>query len=217
MVIAPFNIRRCETRDVDAAYDVCLRTGDNGEDASHAFDDPKALGHIYVGPYLKLEPQLAFVLEDQQGVCGYALGALDSKPFYDAYLNQWLPEIRQRHPEPTCDPTQWTRTQKVYSDYYHPEIFMPEPYNQYPSHLHIDLLPHARGRGLGREMMNVLLAELTAKGTPGVHLGMGATNLRAERFYKKLGFHELARLSDVLYLGKTLSSYGDQVRRGPAE
>src|SRR5437870_3775842 len=150
---------RCEPRDVDAAYDVCLRTGDNGEDASHTFDDPKALGHIFVGPYVRLEPQLAFVLEDRQGVCGYALGALDSKRFYDAYLNQWLPEIRLRHPEPTGDPARWTRTQKVYFEYYHPEIFMPEPYNQYPSHLHIDLLPRARGRGLGREMMKVLLAE----------------------------------------------------------
>ena len=204
MVTAPFNIRLCEPRDVDAAYDVCLRTGDDGEDASHAFDDLKALGHIYVGPYLQLEPRLAFVLEDPQGVCGYALGALDSKTFYDGYLNQWLPEIRQRHPEPTGDSARWSRTQKLYSDYYHPEIFLPEPYHRYPSHLHIDLLPHARGRGLGREMMNVLLAELTAKGSPGVHLGMGATNARAERFYRKLDFHELARVRDVLYLGKTL-------------
>jgi hypothetical protein len=64
MVIAPFNIRRCEPRDVDGTYDVCLRTGNDGEDASQAFDDPKALGHIYVGLYLQLEPQLAFVLED---------------------------------------------------------------------------------------------------------------------------------------------------------
>jgi ribosomal protein S18 acetylase RimI-like enzyme len=206
MGIAPLNIRRCEPRDVDAAYEVCLRTGDDGEDASHAFDNPKALGHIYVGPYLKLEPQLAFVLEDPQGVCGYALGALDSKTFYNSYLNQWLPEIRQRHPEPAGDPARWTRTQKVYFDYYHPEIFMPEPYNQYPSHLHIDLLPHARGRGLGRALMNVLLADLAAKGSPGVHLGMGAANARAERFYRKIGFHELARVGEVLYLGKTLPS-----------
>ena len=206
MVIAPFNIRRCEPRDVDAAYNVCLRTGEDGEDASYAFDDPKALGHIFVGPYLQLEPQLAFVLEDPQGVCGYALGALDSKKFYDAYLNQWLPKIRERHPEPTGDPAQWTRTQKLYSDYYHPEIFMPEPCNQYPSHLHIDLLPHARGRGLGREMMNVLLAELASKGSPGVHLGMGVANVRAEQFYKKLGFHELVRVGDVLYLGKKMAA-----------
>ena len=206
MVIDPFNIRRCEPRDLDAVYDVCLRTGDNGEDASHAFDDPKALGHIYVGPYMRLEPHLAFLLEDPQGVCGYALGALDSKSFYDAYLNHWLPDIRLRHREPTGDPARWTRTQRVYFDYYHPEIFMPEPYNQYPSHLHIDLLPRARGRGLGRKMMDVLMTEMTAKGSPGVHLGMGVTNARAERFYRKLGFHELARVSDVLYLGQRFAA-----------
>jgi hypothetical protein len=40
----------------------------------------------------------------------------------------------------------------------------------------------------------------------GTHLGMGATNARAERFYKNLGFHELARFSDVLYLGKRMAA-----------
>ena len=53
-------------------------------------------------------------------------------------------------------------------------------------------------------MVRVFLAELVAKGSPGVHLGMGATNARAERFYKKLGFTELARAGGVLYLGKRL-------------
>jgi len=205
MAIAPFNIRRCEPRDEVGAYDVCLRTGDNGDDASHAFDDPKALGHIYVGPYLKLEPDLAFVLEDPQGVCGYALGALDSKKFYAAHRTRWLPELRQRCAEPAGDPRQWTRTQKVYFEYYHPDIFLPDPYEPYPSHLHIDLLPRAQGRGLGKEMMKVLLAELAARGSPGVHLGMGATNARAERFYRRLGFRELARVNDVLYLGKRIT------------
>jgi len=53
-------------------------------------------------------------------------------------------------------------------------------------------------------MVKALLGELVAKSSPGVHLGMGVTNARAERFYKKLGFHELARVSDTLYLGKRL-------------
>ena len=204
MVPAPFNVRRCAPRDEDAVYEVCLRTGDNGQDATHLFDDPRALGHIFVGPYMKLEPELALVLEDPQGVCGYALGALDSKKFYDAYRNRWLPEIQKRHPEPAGDRSKWTRTQSVYYEYYHPDIFLPVAYDQYPSHLHIDLLPRAQGRGLGRELMSGLLAELTARDSPGVHLGMGATNARAERFYKKLGFHELARVRGALYLGKRL-------------
>jgi ribosomal protein S18 acetylase RimI-like enzyme len=204
MIPAPFRIRRAESRDVDAAYEVCLRTGDDGRDAAHLFDDPKVLGHIFVGPYLKLEPELAFVLEDDLGVCGYALGALDSRRFYDAYVTRWLPEIRRQYPEPCGDPARWTRTQKVVYEYYHPDIFLPEPYDLCPSHLHIDLLTRAQGRGLGKEMMQVLLAALTDRRSPGVHLGMGATNARAEHFYRKLGFHELARVKDVLYLGKKL-------------
>jgi ribosomal protein S18 acetylase RimI-like enzyme len=204
MIPAPFRIRPAEACDVDAAYEVCLRTGDDGRDAAHLFDDPKVLGHIFVGPYLKLEPELALVLEDGLGVCGYALGALDSRRFYDAYVAQWLPEIRRQYPAPGGDPARWTRTQKVVYEYHHPDIFLPEPYAEYPSHLHIDLLARAQGRGLGKEMMQVLLDVLIAKRSAGVHLGMGATNARAEHFYKKLGFHELARVKDVLYLGKTL-------------
>lgn len=202
--IAEFTIRRCEPRDWDAVYEVCLRTGDDGKDGTHLFDDPKALGHIYVGPYMKLEPELAFVLEDGQGVCGYVLGAFDSKKFYACYLNEWLPGIRRNYSEPTGDPAQWSHTQRACWQYYHPEIFWPEPYEDYPSHLHIDLLPRAQGRRLGGEMMRLLLAALIERGSIGTHLAMALSNARAERFYKKLGFHELARRSEALYLGKQL-------------
>jgi ribosomal protein S18 acetylase RimI-like enzyme len=202
--IAEFTIRRCQPRDEDAVYEVCLRTGDDGNDATPLFDDPKALGHIYVGPYMKLEPDLAFVLEDAQGICGYVLGALDSKKFYTTYLSDWLPNIRRRYAEPTGDPQQWTLTQRICALYYHPEIFWPEPYAEYPSHLHIDLLPRAQGRGVGREMMRVLLAALVERVSTGTHLAMALSNARAERFYKKLGFHELARRPEALYLGKRL-------------
>jgi ribosomal protein S18 acetylase RimI-like enzyme len=202
--IAEFVVRRCQPRDWDAVYEVCLCTGDDGKEATHLFDDPKVLGHVYVGPYMKLEPELAFVLEDGPGVCGYVLGALDSKKFYGGYLDEWLPGIRRQYPKPSGDPAQWSLTQRVCAQYYQPEIFWPEPYEDYPSHLHIDLLPRAQGRGLGREMMRVLLGELVARGSTGAHLAMALSNARAERFYKKLGFHELARRSDALYLGKRL-------------
>ena len=204
MALGDFKIRRCEPRDETAVYRVCLETGDNGKSAAHLYDDPFALGHIFVGPYMRLVPDLAFVLEDSQGICGYVLGALDSKNFYDAYLTRWLPEIHRTHPEPTGDSSTWTQTQRVCHEYYHPDIWLPDPYADYPAHLHIDLMSRAQGHGLGGEMMKVLMSALIAKGSPGVHLGMGATNARAEHFYKKLGFHELARVGDVLYLGKKL-------------
>ncbi|HUL51165.1 MAG TPA: GNAT family N-acetyltransferase, partial [Candidatus Nitrosotalea sp.] len=99
----------------------------------------------------------------------------------------------------------WTATQKIYFQYYHPDVFCPEPYAQYPSHLHIDLLPRAQGRALGVQMVNRLLDQLIARGSPGVHLGMWAANTRAERFYRKLGFQELTRVGESLYLGRKLA------------
>ena len=65
---------------------MCLKTGDHGRDGESVYrDDPDALGRIYVGPYLMFEQELSLILEDDEGICGYALGAFDSRVFYDRY------------------------------------------------------------------------------------------------------------------------------------
>jgi ribosomal protein S18 acetylase RimI-like enzyme len=202
----PFQLRRAAPGDRDAAYAVCLQTGRDGQDATALYQDPRALGHLFVGPYLALEPELAFVLEDPVGVCGYVLGALDSRRFYRAYLDRWLPELRPDHPAPTGDPASWTLTERLYHEYHHPDVYWPEPHATYPSHLHIDLLPRAQGRGWGRRMVERLLHELAARGSPGVHLGVGEVNARAVAFYHKLGFERLTQRRDVLYLVRRLSA-----------
>ena len=199
-----FRIRRAEPRDRDAAYAVCLQTGDSGRDATHLHQDPHALGHVYVGAYLQFQPDLAFVLEDASGVCGYTLGALDSRAFYARYEREWLPPLRAGQPAPTGDRAHWSRDQHLWHLYHHPEIHFPEPYADYPSHLHIDLLPRAQGRGLGRAMMHELLAALVRQGSVGTHLAMAIDNDRAARFYTALGFKELERTADTRYFGRRL-------------
>ena len=200
-----FRIRQGELGDRESAYAVCLQTGDDGRDATAFYEDPAALGRIFVGPYFAFAPELTFVLEDEQGVCGYVMGALDSKEFYQAYLEHWVPALQRQFPAPTGDPAGWSRTQRIYHDYHHPDVYSPEPYELYPSHLHIDLLPRAQGHGWGRRMMEHLMEALRTRGSPGVHLGVGQVNERAIGFYRKLGFAELARARDVLYLGRRLS------------
>jgi ribosomal protein S18 acetylase RimI-like enzyme len=96
----------------------------------------------------------------------------------------------------------------VHSWYHQPDYFCPEPYEQFPSHLHIDLLPRAQGKGYGRKMIEQLLTALKERGSPGVHLGVSGRNRTACLFYQHLGFAELTRGgagdSEVIYLGKTL-------------
>ncbi len=188
---------------------MCLKTGDHGRDGELFYrEDPDALGRVYVGPYLAFELELSLVLEDRGGICGYALGALDSRRFYARYETEWRPRLCAGYPAPNEDPRQWTRVDEAYHAYHHPDYFCPEPYAAYPSHLHIDLLPRAQGRGYGRRMIEQLMQQLRRRGSPGVHLCMSALNAPAYGFYQRLGFRELVRRGAAndacIYMGKSL-------------
>ncbi len=179
-------IRPARPSDQPAAYYVCLKTGDHGKDGEPLYrEDPDALGRIFVGPY-------------------YAFGAFDSRKFYAWYEAEWRPDLCAQFPEPKGDPKQWTRVQHVYSWYHHPDYFCPEPYAKYPSHLHIDLLERARGRGYGRRMMEQVMGKLRQRSSPGAHLGVSVLNQPAFDFYGRLEFRELVRQDDVIYMGKSL-------------
>ena len=172
-------------------------------------DDPDALGRIFVGPYLTFEPNLSLMLEDEEGICGYALGALDSHVFYERYEAEWRRHLCDRFAAPMGTPEHWTPVQHVHHLYHHPDYFCPEPYEAYPSHLHIDLLPRAQGRGHGRRMIEQVMNMMRSRGSPGTHLGVSALNSRARGFYAHLGFRELTRTgsgeSECVYMGMVLS------------
>jgi GNAT superfamily N-acetyltransferase len=204
--VSDFTIRPAQPGDESGAYYVCLKTGDHGQDGEPYYrEDPDALGRIYVGPYLALEPELSLILDDVNGICGYAFGAFDSRDFYARYDAEWRPNLSERFPDPTGDPARWTRVQQVYHAYHHPEYFCPEPYDRFPSHLHIDLLPRAQGRGNGRRMLEQIMDTLRSRGSPGAHLGVSALNTRALGFYRRLGFRELTEdgsgASRTVYMG----------------
>ena len=203
----PCLLRAARPGDEAGAYHVCLKTGNFGQDGEPFYrDDPDALGRIFVGPYLKFEPEHAWILEDAEGICGYALGALDSHTFYQRYETEWRPDLCARFPAPTGDPTTWTRVQNVHSWYHSPDYFCPEPYADYPSHLHIDLLDRAQGRGYGRRMLEQVMQTLIQRGSPGAHLGVSLANATAMGFYRRLGFQELIQVGQgtdgCLYFGK---------------
>ncbi|MFO8150126.1 MAG: N-acetyltransferase [Trueperaceae bacterium] len=181
-------VRRYRPADRATLYAVCLATGADGQDASTAFRDPHLLGHRYVGPYLDLEPRLAFTLEDAQGPCGYVLGTADSERFYRAFLDEWLPPLRERLPEPGPDPARWSEDDRLLDELRSPTLTLPADLGAHPAHLHVDLLPRAQGLGHGRRMVQTLLTALAERGCVGVHLGVSPTNDRAIGFYRALGF-----------------------------
>ena len=98
----------------------------------------------------------------------------------------------------------WTRDERAANEIHHPWRTDDELLADYPSHLHIDLLPRAQGRGLGRRLMDTQVAALAGRGSRGVHFFVRAGNQRALGFYRHLGFTQL-RDDDGYVLGMRLS------------
>jgi ribosomal protein S18 acetylase RimI-like enzyme len=111
------------------------------------FDDPRILGHVFAAPYGMFEPSLAFVAEDEAGVGGYIVGALDSRAFEERLEAGWWPALRDRYPVPPSGlpPDQWTP--------------------DYASHLHLNLVPRLQSQGLGRQLMHTLMRALREQGS----------------------------------------------------
>jgi ribosomal protein S18 acetylase RimI-like enzyme len=191
-------IRPAGSGDLDAVYEIALLTGDNGADATALDDDPRLVGHIYAAPYLALSPELAFVVEDAEGVAGYIVGARDTRAF-DALLEDgWWPKLRAQYADPTgTDPAGWSADQRRMWLIHHPYRTPEKVVDGFPSHLHINLLPRLQGQGAGKRLMDTLLKALRRQGSPGVHLGTGDANRRARRFYEIYGFQTLPRPAGV--------------------
>ena len=199
-----FSIRP-QPRDHDALYEICLATGDSGADASGLYTDPWLLGHVYCGPYLSLEAELAFTLEDQLGPCGYVIGALDTPDFEARLEREWWPALRMRYPDPSAKPrAERSRDERIINLFFHPHTESEAITAAYPSHLHIDLLPRAQGQGMGGKLLNTLFDALRARGSTGVHLGVGDRNANAIGFYRHIGFQELMRFPGAILMGLKL-------------
>jgi ribosomal protein S18 acetylase RimI-like enzyme len=195
-------VREATPADRDACYDICLRTGDSGGDASGLYADPMLIGHVYAGPYLALLHGLGYVVADDDGVAGYVLGTADTRVFEAACEAEWWPALRARHPDPGVDPR--TPDERLWRLIHHPPTADEGVVRRYPAHLHIDLLPRLQGTGAGRLLMERMLARFAAEGAGGVHLGVGRANERAIGFYRHLGFTVLGEDEHSLALGRRL-------------
>ncbi|MCP6330232.1 hypothetical protein NL460_29265, partial [Klebsiella pneumoniae] len=70
------------------------------------------VGHIYSAPYLHLWPDAVFVAEDEEGVCGYIAGALDTAAHEERLEQEWWPHLRALYPDPGGDQQAWDADQR---------------------------------------------------------------------------------------------------------
>jgi ribosomal protein S18 acetylase RimI-like enzyme len=186
-------IRKYRPSDRTDVAEICLKTGDSGADATGMYVSDDLLADIYVLPYVELEPDLAFVVDTGERVAGYLVAAADTRSFIDRFRAQWLPGFTAKYSPstPSAQVATATSSDEIIQVGMHPERMMIPEIDEFPAHLHIDLLPELQGQGVGRRLIRALLAELAERGVPGVHLGVSPRNTGAKAFYSRLGFRPL--------------------------
>jgi GNAT superfamily N-acetyltransferase len=79
----------------------------------------------------------------------------------------------------------------------------------YPAHLHVNLAPQYRNRGIGAGLIGGFVADAARAGACGLHVVTGAAS-RNIGFYERNGFRELARASvggrEIVFLGRSLDA-----------
>jgi len=180
-------IRGYQPTDFDAVSAICVQTAEAGLSAEGLYVSDDLMPDIFVRPYVVLEPSLAFVVDDG-AVGGYIVGTADTRAFVQRFTSDWLPAFAARyaHTEPVVSKDDLIRHLGHW-----PERMLIAEIDDYPAHLHIDLLPRLQGQGLGRQLIDTLTGALRERGVPGLHLSMDAANTGARAFYDRLGFTEL--------------------------
>ena len=53
-----------------------------------------------IGGYLTLSPEHCFVVEDENGICGYCVAAADAQQFINKNNIAWVPTLQSKYPKP---------------------------------------------------------------------------------------------------------------------
>ncbi len=195
-------IRPYHPSDLFALYQICLKTGDSGKDATNKYKDSEILGHFFAAPYAVLESDLCFVLTCSGQPCGYILGTRDSQQFYERCEREWFPVLRERYPNPADDDAS---ADAHIVRLIHRGHRVKEELRDYPAHLHIDILPEGQGQGMGRNLTDTFLSRLRELKVPAIHLEVGKANPGAIKFYERTGFQVIKEYERSIAYGMKIS------------
>lgn len=197
-----FVIRPYQSTDRQSVRNICYETGFMGEPVDWLWPDKESFADLFTIYYTDVEPESAFVVEaisdDRTGdsrqpnkIIGYLTGCIDTRKIPShidiAFKHLFMRALPLR---PSMARILWRSARDIVVDavamhtLLQNELIDP----RWPSHLHIDLLPEARGKGVGRMLIDTWINRLVEVGSPGCHLRTLAENHNAIKFFETVGF-----------------------------
>uniref|UniRef100_A0A7N6A8K2 Protein O-GlcNAcase n=1 Tax=Anabas testudineus TaxID=64144 RepID=A0A7N6A8K2_ANATE len=204
-----YTIRPYFTKDESAVYKICKEMYCEGmEDVPFSNDDPDLIGDRLVGGLLTLSSDYGFVLEDDEGICGYALGTVDVKPFIKKCKLNWIPFMQEKYHKPDCE-KDLTEAEKMMLSFHEDEEGLPDSFlSNFPSLIKVDIHAKVTDPSVAKSMMGCLLSSIKANGSHGAFCKVRQTDKRMLDFYSKLGCFEVAKMEgfpkDVIIMGRSL-------------
>ncbi|KAM9366035.1 protein O-GlcNAcase isoform 1-T1 [Pholidichthys leucotaenia] len=204
-----YSIRPYFPKDEGAVYKICKEMYCEGmEDVPFSEDDPDLIGDRLVGGLLTLSSDYGFVLEDDDGICGYAVGTVDVKPFIKKCKLSWIPFMQEKYHKPDCEKA-LTEAEKMMLSFHEEEDGLPDSFlSNFPSLIKVDIHASVTDPSVAKSMMGCLLSSLKANGSRGAFCKVRQTDKRMLDFYSKLGCFEVARMEgfpkDVIIMGRSL-------------
>ncbi|XP_071171502.1 protein O-GlcNAcase-like [Mytilus edulis] len=205
-----YHYRPYSAADEAAVYNICLKTCDDGLDGTEVFPGyPDLIGDRIVGSTVSQSSEYCFVVEDDEGICGYACAALDTKVLQQKSALSWMPAMREKYPR-TIKGEQ-SPADEVISSFHGEQHFVPESvHNLYPACIRIDFIPpRVVDHSVPKRLLACAMAALKTNGATGIHVEMNIGDKSMIDHYQRLGFTQLTvpdiKSEDVVYLGRMIS------------
>jgi ribosomal protein S18 acetylase RimI-like enzyme len=184
------DVRPYRPSDREGVRRVCFETGYMGDPVAWQWRDRESFADLFSGWYTDHAPEDAQVVVDGDEVVGYLLGCRDTTRV------DLPPRTVARHlvgrgllVRPGTAPVLWRTIADAAAAAARRRMPPAQVVDErWPAHLHIDLLPEARGTGIGRRLIHTWLDVLRDAGIAGCHLVTWAENDGAIAFFEAVGF-----------------------------
>ncbi|HKY16406.1 MAG TPA: GNAT family N-acetyltransferase [Microthrixaceae bacterium] len=207
-------IRPYRASDLADVRRICFETGHMGEPIAWQYRDPASFAYLFCDWHLEHHPDTAWVVDRDGRAVGYLLGSADTyvapRPEGGRTYVQHEAGYMTRHVlrrgllvRPGTAGWFWRMMIDLARDRRVAQARVDR--RRYPADLHIDLLPEARGNGIGRRLMMTWFDRLAELGVSGVHLGTWGENAGAIAFFESMGFESV---------GEAVPSPGFRLRDG---
>lgn len=186
-------VRPYRAGDRSAVRHICHVTGYMGEPVGWLWRDAGSFAELFTAYYTDAEPESALVAELDGVVAGYLLGCVDSRRAWNP-ATVFVRQLVRRGIafRPGTAGFVWRSFADIARDAWHRQL-PPAPVfdARFPAHLHIDLLPALRGRGVGSILVQRWMATLRSAHVAGCHLETIGENRAAIAFFESAGFERI--------------------------